>query len=762
MGTVSSTLTSAENILWDTITGSPTAYWNGEENPSFVFPFITPPYYRELLEENGVDTAQAFYLTADGISHEARHKIINARAVQRLLTIDIKSMQFVAVTERQWKLLFSYVPPVIPCEIIISFYVKVSPYAKQLKLDSATFSSEPILLQPREHKKPANSKDRSFCVRFDSRDYNILASPTSLPSLKHCTKYPSDHVFDVSILVRPASTKSNSSAGNSNPSASSSSAEKSSPLKGFGHNRVQPVSTDSDAAAMENVRSTEATHGTLMAKKGIMPLEMVTVPSLFVPTSVTSEWSPEKFVWQELFTFSVDPTFVRPFAAKFIEDERNRSLHSVQLKREQKRFKRAVATGAVYNPPPGIILTPKGVAPVHVTGSPGQGHHRKGSVKTNHHGAYTRQVLVQPTDESNNTARTTDPAVEMTSMDSSSQKADSNKQKEHRRGSRSRGHHGNGRQGYQSLPPQQDGLDPPMERGNQSPTLPVSMQVHQPQQARNGGKSTGPFAAPSTPTIFTHAAQLFPVLPMVLQFQKVDFSETVYSVVDVYGQRRRIATLPLVKEITVLEDNHWITSSSQEGDLGENGRRTEPADNPDTQQKDSPCQKHPGCKPDAVEVVVVAGGTSVAVSDDTAAGNKKKKKKKNRLHKPKRPPPDADMMVESISSKPSSEKSSSSSSSEDDEDNNVTVCPANDGSSSTSAPTKKEEDVEEEQQCIVCFSETREVVLFPCRHMDTCLSCAKMLIASRNQCPVCRSTAEAIVHIVAFRQEADAAAKATI
>lgn len=618
-------------------------------------------------------------------------------------------------------------------------------------MDSATFSSEPILLQPRERKKPANSKDRSFCVRFDSRDYNILASPTSLPSLKHCTKYPSDHVFDVSILVRPASTKSNSSAGNSKPSVSSSSGEKPSPSKGFGHNRVQPVSTDSDGAATENVRSTEATHGTLMAKKGIMPQEMVTVPSLFVPTSVTSDWSPEKFVWQELYTFRVDPTFVRPFAAKFIEDEKNRSIHSVQLKREQKRFERAVATGAVYHPPPGIILTSEGVAPVHVAGSPGQGHHRKGSVKTNHHGTYTRQVLVQPTDESNNTARPTDPAVEKTSMDSSSQKVDSDKQKERRRGSRSRGHHGNARRGYQLLPPQQDGPDPPMERSNQSPTLPVSMQVHQPQQARNAGKSTGPSAASSTPTIFTHAAQLFPVLPMVLHSQKVDFSETVYSVMDVYGQRRRIATLPLVKEITVLEDNHWITSSSQEGDLAENGRRTEPADNPDTQQKDSPGQEHPGGNPDAVEVVEVAGATSVVVSDDTAAG--KKKKKNTRLHKPKQPPPDADMMVESISSKPSSEE---------DEDNNVTMRPANDGSGSTSAPTKKEEDVEEEQQCIVCFSETREVVLFPCRHMDTCLSCAKMLIASRNQCPVCRSTAEAIVYIVAFRQEADAPAKVTI
>lgn len=76
---------------------------------------------------------EAFYLTSEGITNEAQHKIINVRAVSRLLSIDVKSAQFVATSERQWKLVFSYVPPVIPCEVIISFHAKLSPYAKQLK-----------------------------------------------------------------------------------------------------------------------------------------------------------------------------------------------------------------------------------------------------------------------------------------------------------------------------------------------------------------------------------------------------------------------------------------------------------------------------------------------------------------------------------------------------------------------------------------------------------------------------------------------------
>lgn len=108
-------------------------HWIGEEHPSFVFPLATPPYYRDLLEDNGIDITQPFYLTPEGISREAQHKFINVRALNRLLSIDVKSFQFVAVNERQWKLLFSYVPPVLPCEVIISFYVKMSPYSTRIQ-----------------------------------------------------------------------------------------------------------------------------------------------------------------------------------------------------------------------------------------------------------------------------------------------------------------------------------------------------------------------------------------------------------------------------------------------------------------------------------------------------------------------------------------------------------------------------------------------------------------------------------------------------
>lgn len=93
----------------------------------------TPPYYREMMEENGIDMSEAFYLTAEGITHEAQHKYINARTINRLLTIDGKSAQLLATSERQWKLVFSYVPPLIPCEIIVSFYAKFPPLSRQLK-----------------------------------------------------------------------------------------------------------------------------------------------------------------------------------------------------------------------------------------------------------------------------------------------------------------------------------------------------------------------------------------------------------------------------------------------------------------------------------------------------------------------------------------------------------------------------------------------------------------------------------------------------
>jgi hypothetical protein len=715
-----------------------------------------------MLEDNGIDTAQAFYLTADGISHEARHKIINARAVQRLLTVDCKSVQFVAATERQWKLLFSYVPPVIPCEIIISFYVKTSPYAKQLKVDSAAFSSEPIFIAPREQKKSTNPKDKAFCTRFDSWEYNILASPSLLPSLKHCTKYPSDHVFDVSILIRPASIKKNPTSNHSHPPAASSGIEEHSPSKGLGHHRVHPVSTDRDSAATEKVGGTDPTHGIFLGKKGIMPLEMLTIPSLFVPTSVTPEWSPDKFVWQELYTFRVEPTTVHPFAAKCMEDEKSRIRHSAQLKKVQKRLERDLATGEISNPPPGVIGTPNDVVPAPATSSPGRrspgqrspGQRHRKSIKP-HTGAHTRSVLVQPTEETaNNTAApAADTAIEMASIDASQKAVESeHRTKERRRESRVRGHYGSGRQGYQMLPNPQDGVDSSPGNNHQTSTLPVSLQAHRPQQSRSGGKSTN---SSSTPTVFSQPAQLFPVLPMVLQFQKVDVSETVYSVMDVYGQRRRIATLPLVKDITALENTHWVNAASRKSNRVEKGKTIEPKDS----HKESSSSSKDKETNDTDQQQALVGAGSV-VSDSVASNEN------NGFHKPKQVAVEPIDAVDNSSVKPSSEKSSSSDEGED-ENKQISVRPANNTGISTnpaaaSSPddqnTGPKKEDEEDLQCIVCLSETRDVVLFPCRHMNTCLSCAKMLIASRNQCPVCRCTAEAIVHIVAFHQEAESAA----
>lgn len=49
--------------------------------------------------------------------------------------------------------------------------------------------------------------------------------------------------------------------------------------------------------------------------------------------------------------------------------------------------------------------------------------------------------------------------------------------------------------------------------------------------------------------------------------------------------------------------------------------------------------------------------------------------------------------------------------------------------------------------CVICLTNPRDTVLFPCRHMYTCFECSQMLHANRNKCPVCRKVAKALVHL---------------
>lgn len=49
--------------------------------------------------------------------------------------------------------------------------------------------------------------------------------------------------------------------------------------------------------------------------------------------------------------------------------------------------------------------------------------------------------------------------------------------------------------------------------------------------------------------------------------------------------------------------------------------------------------------------------------------------------------------------------------------------------------------------CVICLTNPRDAVLFPCRHMYTCFECSQMLHTNRNKCPVCRKVAKALIHL---------------
>ncbi|RYH04861.1 RING-HC finger protein, partial [archaeon] len=59
-------------------------------------------------------------------------------------------------------------------------------------------------------------------------------------------------------------------------------------------------------------------------------------------------------------------------------------------------------------------------------------------------------------------------------------------------------------------------------------------------------------------------------------------------------------------------------------------------------------------------------------------------------------------------------------------------------------------------ECVVCLVSKRNCIIFPCRHTNTCLSCAQLYIQnslsetanSIPKCPVCRENIALLVHVV--------------
>ena len=48
-------------------------------------------------------------------------------------------------------------------------------------------------------------------------------------------------------------------------------------------------------------------------------------------------------------------------------------------------------------------------------------------------------------------------------------------------------------------------------------------------------------------------------------------------------------------------------------------------------------------------------------------------------------------------------------------------------------------------ECVICLTDEKEVVVYPCRHMCMCITCAEALPSQNNKCPMCRRPASMLL-----------------
>ena len=53
-----------------------------------------------------------------------------------------------------------------------------------------------------------------------------------------------------------------------------------------------------------------------------------------------------------------------------------------------------------------------------------------------------------------------------------------------------------------------------------------------------------------------------------------------------------------------------------------------------------------------------------------------------------------------------------------------------------------EDAIADEHLCVVCLERARDEVLVPCGHMVLCRDCCTDIMASSNECPMCREKIE--------------------
>ena len=65
----------------------------------------------------------------------------------------------------------------------------------------------------------------------------------------------------------------------------------------------------------------------------------------------------------------------------------------------------------------------------------------------------------------------------------------------------------------------------------------------------------------------------------------------------------------------------------------------------------------------------------------------------------------------------------------------------------TEKPEDDENENAEENLCVVCLTNEKEIVLFPCRHCALCVECAQMLSDNGKKCPMCRQPVSLLIHL---------------
>jgi hypothetical protein len=54
-------------------------------------------------------------------------------------------------------------------------------------------------------------------------------------------------------------------------------------------------------------------------------------------------------------------------------------------------------------------------------------------------------------------------------------------------------------------------------------------------------------------------------------------------------------------------------------------------------------------------------------------------------------------------------------------------------------------------ECVICFTDVKDTILLPCRHLCICASCAADLRYQASNCPICRSPFQALLQIQALQ-----------